>query len=393
MKVLLLSPVRGLDPNSGDVTYTEQLLAAPPPGVSYTTYDTALREGTLEEIGTRTWVDAADGVARVARAAAGAARKAETLARRSGVLFRERIRAFRVDPSAFDLIHVHVFHTRFVGRRPPVVMSAAGPLSWVYGDAWGWRPARLRAAEVADAALGAITSATMCATRLGSAEGFVSFSDYLAQSMTARGLPSDRITVVPNYLADACSARRNRQAGAPRSLGFVAKDFDAKGGPAVLEAFQGLRARRPDLVLTIVGSPPRGRPDVLARQGIRWLPFVERDELLRHVVPELDLFLYPSRFDGMPYGPMEALSAGVPLVVSDYRALPELVRGGAGVVAHRGDAEAVRDAADRLLDPAVWGSASSAASRLFSERYSAVSQAPRLGAAYARFAARRASSG
>lgn len=43
LRVLLLSPVRALDPQNGDVTYPEQLLASPPDGVVYTTYAEALR--------------------------------------------------------------------------------------------------------------------------------------------------------------------------------------------------------------------------------------------------------------------------------------------------------------------------------------------------------------
>ena len=53
LRVLLISPVASLDPGSGDVTYTEQLLASPPPGVSYTTYDEALTAGALVEVGAR----------------------------------------------------------------------------------------------------------------------------------------------------------------------------------------------------------------------------------------------------------------------------------------------------------------------------------------------------
>ena len=131
LRVLLISPVRGVDPNSGDVTYTEQLLASPPPGVEYTLYPDAIAAGTLRERGSRMSVRVARGPALGPELGFAAWRKAETLVRRTGLAYRERLRLFSVDPGAFDLVHVHVFHTRFVGEHPPVLMSAAGPLGWV----------------------------------------------------------------------------------------------------------------------------------------------------------------------------------------------------------------------------------------------------------------------
>lgn len=53
MKVLLISPVEGVDPAGGDVTYTQSLLVRRPTNVTYVTYDQALRDGTLIEHGRR----------------------------------------------------------------------------------------------------------------------------------------------------------------------------------------------------------------------------------------------------------------------------------------------------------------------------------------------------
>ena len=53
MRVLLLSPLRGLDPACGDIVHTEALLASPPDGVQYETYAEALARGALIEHATR----------------------------------------------------------------------------------------------------------------------------------------------------------------------------------------------------------------------------------------------------------------------------------------------------------------------------------------------------
>lgn len=387
LRVLLISSVRGIDPHSGDLTYTEQLLLRPPAGVTYTTYDQAIGAGLLEEVGSRAAVSAARSARRFrevpGQLAVAGWRKTEFLLRRSGLFYREPLRVFRVAEGAFDLVHVHVFHTRFLGPCPPVVMSASGPLRWLYADAWNWPRWRIRTADAFDSALGAAWDATICARRSGRIAGFIPASDYLRRVLMARGWDEARTAVVPNYLdLEPPPVRPN--AAPPARLGFVAKDFRAKGGPVVLEAYRMLRAARPGLSLTIVGSPVRGDVSELAAEGIRWLPFVPREELLNDVLPTIDVFVYPSNCDALPYSAMEPLSRGIPLVVSDYRALPEMVAGGAGRVARAGDPHAVAAAVEELLDRATWERASVAARALFHERYSAESQAPRLGEVYAR---------
>ncbi len=387
IRVLLVSAVGGVDPHSGDVTYTEQLLANPPEGVAYTTYDRALRDGTLTDVGSRGALAASvrrrEGPRSVARHLGAAAwRKGEAGLRRAAGAYRESLRIFQVASGVYDVIHVHVFHTRFLGPTPPLVASAAGPLEWVYRDAWGWGRSRITRAERFDDAVGRVWDAALCARRLGRASRFVAFSDYLRDWVVQRGFPGALVDVVPNYLPAPGPVPIRAPGARPAHLGFVAKDFDAKGGPLVLAAHAELRRRHPDLRLTVVGSAPRESAQDLEARGVRWLPFVPREQLLGEVLPGIDLFVYPSRFDGLPYGPMEALALGIPLVVSDYRALPEMVTGGAGRVARTGDPHAVESAVEELLDPSTWARASLAAHALFHERYSAKTQAPRLGAVY-----------
>ncbi|MFZ1285318.1 MAG: glycosyltransferase family 4 protein [Propionicimonas sp.] len=380
LRVLLISPVRGVDPLSGDVTYTEQLLSSPPPGVTYTTYVDAIEAGTLVECGTRRAVRTAPLRDKPRQYAIAAWRKVEALVRRTGAVYREPLRHFEVPTDAFDLVHVHVFHHRFLGAHPPVLMSAAGPLEWVYADAWGWSAGRVAVAEQFDRLAGLLWDATMCGVRPGLATRFVVFSRDFKAWLTDRGWPAEAIDVVPNYLDFTPEGRASTSA--PSRLGFVAKDFDAKGGAVLLEAFSMLRDRHPQLELIIVGSPRRFPDDELSAKGITWAPFVERQELLSRILPSIDILVYPSLFDGLPYGPMEALASGIPCVVSDYRALPELVGLDAGRVSRVGDADSVVAAVEELLDPVVWKCASDSAVAYFQEHFSAESQAVKLGAVY-----------
>lgn len=381
LRVLLISPVASLDPGSGDVTYTEQLLASPPPGVSYTTYDEALTAGDLVEVGARASLRGGTPRQQAQAAALAVWRKAETLLRRTGWAYRERLRHFRVAPGAFDLVHVHVFHTRFLGARPPIVMSASAPLSWVYRDAFGWPAHRTTVADAVDRAIGAAWGATMCGGTRGQADRQVSFSTYYRKWLVKnRRMPPSVVDVVPNYLSPGGRPPASAVPRSPRHFVMVAKDFDAKGGPDTLKAFARVHAVRPDTTLTIVGAEPK--PE--SQPGVTWLGFVERRRLLGEVLPSADVLVHPTRFDGYPYGPMEALALCLPVIVSDYRALPEMAADGAGLVAPRGDVPSLVAAMESLLDPEAYATASTAARQHFDERYSATTQAVRLGDSYAK---------
>lgn len=386
LRVLLISPVPQLDPPSGDVTYTRQLLAAPPPGVLYTTYDQAIEDGTLTEAGTRRALQQAEGRERVRQLLVAGARKFEHVLRRSGLAYREQIRVFQVDRDAFDLVHVHVFHHRFLGATPPVIASAGGPLRWVYADAWGWSTTRIAVAEGIDQVLGALWDATLCGSRLGRAQAFIAPSQYLRQWLLRRGWPDHRIVVQPNYLvAQPRAAGDPSDRRSPQRLGFIARDFDAKGGADVIAAHRSLRQTHPGLQLLIVGSEPRLTLEEMADLQIEWLAEVPREELLQRILPTLDVLVYPSRFDtGVPYSAMEALAEGVPAVVSDYRSLPDLVGPDAGRVARVGDVPALASSVAELLDPTEWQRSRRAARSRFDRVFSSTTQASRLGGIYRR---------
>lgn len=381
LRVLLISPLRGLDPLSGDVTYTEQLLAAPPPGVEYVTYDEALRNGSLLELGTRKAIAEAH-LRDVPRQLAIAAwRKLEFLIRQTGLVYREPLRIFSVKPESYDLVHVHVFHNRFVGIAPPVVMSAGGALEGLYRDAWQWSTRKIALANMFDQVVGAIWDATMCGERLGRATRMVTLSADFRASLVDRGWPPDYIDVTPNYLSFDPPPKEAVEI--PRTLGFVAKDFRTKGGHLVLRAFEILHSKHPELRLLVVGSPRGNLPQGIPESAVEWLPTVPREELLHSVLPRIDILVYPTLRDtSVPYGPMEALAMGIPIVVSDYGAMPELVAEGAGRVCSRGEPESVTLAVEDLLTPEAWQTASAAAQLRYRERFSPESQGPALRNAY-----------
>ena len=72
---------------------------------------------------------------------------------------------------------------------------------------------------------------------------------------------------------------------------------------------------------------------------------------LRNLYQAVDLFVYPSWYEGLGLPPLEAMASGLPVVVSNRGALPETV-GDAGLIVDPSSPESIADAIQRLAqDP------------------------------------------
>jgi glycosyltransferase involved in cell wall biosynthesis len=107
----------------------------------------------------------------------------------------------------------------------------------------------------------------------------------------------------------------------------------------VVTAFAEIAAHMPNVRLAITGNLPRGMkgttPEQLvgalppyARERVHALGFVSKEELVV-LVSGAAVLAYPSRYEGFGLPPLEAMSAGVPVVASDTPAVAEVTAGAA----------------------------------------------------------------
>jgi glycosyltransferase involved in cell wall biosynthesis len=383
-RVLLLSPLADRDPPNGDVTYTEQLLRRPPPGVSYVTYAQALREGTIEECYRRRRGESVVAVLKQRQDVPRLLR--ETVVnrlRRRGLLFREPFRFFRVNPQAFDLVHAHVFTVGLIGSPLPLAVSNSVPLDALYLDAYRQPKATVAFRRWADRQLAMRTGLVHSAYGLERADVAICLSNFMQQSLLEQGVPPGRLVVVPPTV-EASPQGVPQSLGIDRqfTVGFIG-DFDAKGGNLVLEAHQRLRASGVDATLTVVGSEPRCSESESRQHRISWLPRQSRSELLKTVIPSFTVFAYPTRFDGLPSTLLEVMAAGIPPIVSSYRALPEVVAyGEAGLIVPPNDPAALFEALRILLDGSRRARFGQAARQRIAQCYSAEATSRSLERAY-----------
>jgi glycosyltransferase involved in cell wall biosynthesis len=370
LRVLLMSPLPDVDPFCGDVIYTQALLEQPPAGVEYVRYDDAVRSGELHELGRRPGLEAGESLTERTMAYARLLREhGINAARDRGLLFREPFRYLEVR-GTFDLIHCHTYSVCWSGRPTPVLVSNALPLTELYLKARGWSDRRVRITGTVDRGLARALGVDHIEYGLSEVDRLVTFTHALRDWYVDRGVPADRIGVAPCFP----SAMPSEGTSEPVTgrIGFVAGDFRAKGGDLVVAAMELVRRERPDAHLWIAGgSPPLDRHTVEAA-AITLCGYLSRDELLTKFLPSCEVFAYPSRFDGLPLTLLEALGSGVPVVVSDYFALPEVVSDGqSGRIVAGENVKALAAAILDLLEPSGRKAAVEGALHRYRSMYSA----------------------
>ncbi len=140
---------------------------------------------------------------------------------------------------------------------------------------------------------------------------------------------SERFILLPNGIdLDRFTVGREKRAQYRRELGLegryvighVGRFYDVKNHSFLLDAFQKVHEREPDAVLLLVGVGPLQQ--AMAQKAVD-LGVAEQVIMTgnRDDVPELlsamDVFAFPSLWEGLPVTVVEAQAAGLPCVLSD----------------------------------------------------------------------------
>lgn len=153
-------------------------------------------------------------------------------------------------------------------------------------------------------------------------------------------------------------------------------DIFQKGLDTLLSAFAMLAAQVPQLNLRIAG---RGKDEVRLNDRVRELGLERRVRIISQATREdvLSLFagaialVMPSRLEGLPVVPAEAMAAGVPVIATAVGAVPEVVDPPAGgVLVRPGDPDALAWAVLGMLNDSARREALSQSARKSAERFS-----------------------
>lgn len=254
-----------------------------------------------------------------------------------------------------DLVHTTLFEADIAGRvgarlaRVPVVSTFAVT---AYGAEHVHRPdlssAKVRAAQ----ALDALTARLV--------RRFHAVSGVVAATMADRlRVPRDRIDVVWRGRDASVLGRRteDRRAGARAQLGVaddvpvllaVARQEPDKGLDVAVAALPAVRAAWPQARLVVAGAPGAATTDLRVRAGRHDIEGAvtllgSRDDIA-DLLSAADVFVAPSRREGLPGAVIEAMALEAPIVASDLPAIEEVVGPGTALLVPVDDAAALAKA-------------------------------------------------
>lgn len=157
-------------------------------------------------------------------------------------------------------------------------------------------------------------------------------SNYLRSSfIDAYSVPEDRVVSIGfgvNWTIPDAAVLSNKDYNAKKLL-FIGKEFIRKGGDVLCRAFRIVRKRFPAAEIHIVG--PEGVPaEFSAEPGVMTHGFLNRHNVadrkkMEQLFRAATLLALPSRYEPFGLAPLEAMSYGIPAIVTDRWALAENV--------------------------------------------------------------------
>lgn len=221
-----------------------------------------------------------------------------------------------------------------------------------------------------------------------------------AEMLRPSGGAGRRTDVIPSGVdTDRFAPGRDRAAAKTRLglspatvvVGTVGRLESRKGTDTLLAAIAAVRAERPDVALVVVGEGPL-RAELATRAEQLGLAsavqFLGDRADVDEVLAALDVFVLPSRTEGMSNALLEAMAMALPVVATAVGGTPEVIADGRSGLLVPADVPATMAAAiGRVLADHTRGRALGEAARaVVEERYGARSMVRRLEGIYAEVA-------
>lgn len=159
---------------------------------------------------------------------------------------------------------------------------------------------------------------------IGLADVVLCYADFHAAGVQARGVPADRIRIIPLWVDSAFWKRSLLlspvNASGPLKVLFAGRINLRKGVPFLIEACRKLKPR---VRLTLVGTlDPDVRPCLAGVEEFGTvLPPVSKQKL-REIYQQHDVLVLPSLGDSFGFVGLEAMACGLPVVVTTHSGVP-----------------------------------------------------------------------
>ena len=154
---------------------------------------------------------------------------------------------------------------------------------------------------------------------------FLALTDFMRETLIATGIPGERIIQLPNFTSDP--GPRSNPPSHSNTVLFIGRLSPEKGLDQLVDSW--IRSAPKDLRLVVVGDGPLA--SVVAGQeehGIEYRGRLSQSEVRALMLGARALAVPSIWYEGQPMVVLEAMSAGLGVLVSDLGGLPETVGAG-----------------------------------------------------------------
>jgi glycosyltransferase involved in cell wall biosynthesis len=171
------------------------------------------------------------------------------------------------------------------------------------------------------------------------------------------GINRPRISIIPNGIPLAEPIRRSRP-GPIRRLIWTGRLAAQKGIDILLSALADVVAAGREFSLEIIGDGP-DQPSLLKQcntlglgERVRFTGAIPK-EMIRAKLADADVFVLPSRYEGMSNSALEAMEAGLPVIVTRCGGIDNYIDNNTGWICEPDDLQGLISSLLRMFDTPV----------------------------------------
>jgi PEP-CTERM/exosortase A-associated glycosyltransferase len=266
-----------------------------------------------------------------------------------------------------DLLHAH---SPVLNAIPALRVGKRLGIPVVYEVRAFWEDAAVDHGTTSEGSLRYRLTRGMETHALRQAQHVFTICEGLRSEIASRGIPAEKITVIPNAVdVEAFAPRGPPDESLKASLGlvgatvvgFIGSFYAYEGLDLLLSALPALRQRRPEMRVLLVGGGPQEAALKAQAQALGMADQVAFTGRVPHAEVQryydlVDVLAYPRHSMRLtelvtPLKPLEAMAQGRLLVASDVGGHRELIRHGeTGWLFKAGSSDALAEAIDQLLE-------------------------------------------
>lgn len=241
-----------------------------------------------------------------------------------------------------DIVHAH---SPLLTGIPALRAARKARIPMVYEVRALWEDAAVDLGNASPGGLRYRTTRALETRVLRGADGVVTLCQSMREELASRGVPSGKITIIPNAVDPAVFSQHRRPdqnlsrilgLDGRLVLGFIGSFYHYEGLDLLIRALPEIRAAVPQVALLLVGGgPEEARLKGLSAEldldaHIRFTGRVPHEDVQRYY-DLIDFFVYPRRSMRLtelvtPLKPLEAMASGRIVIASDVGGHRELIR-------------------------------------------------------------------